>query len=432
MDERLAALPAQLEALVGSATIAGAVTLVWQAGAVIHRSAVGWRNVEAGLPMQNDTIFRIASMTKPITTVAALMLVEQGRMALTDPIARWLPEFADMSILIDPQGPLDAVVPARRAITILDLMTHRSGLAYSFSASGPIAEAYGQALGDVAEIRLSPHQWLAALGRLPLLYQPGERMHYGHSTEVLGYLVERVAGVSFPEFLRAHIFAPLGMRDTAFHVPADNRSRLARIYRAEEDGLRAVDIPIPQRPPIFCAGGGMLVSTADDYLAFARLLLGGGAVDGVRLLDRETVTMMRTNQLSDTQRAFPFLGKPYWRGMGFGLGLGIVTDPARHAWMGPGHAGAFTWPGVWGTWWQADPQLDAVLLYMIQNVPASPAAAMVQDAAHPQPPVRPGLPLFQKAVYGDAWSPAINVGGGRSTAAGAAPAPRIGPARSRP
>lgn len=404
LSERLAELPAQLKGLVDAGAISGAVTLVWQAGRVIHRGAVGRRDVDAGLPMQQDTIFRIASMTKPITTAAALMLVEEGRMALADPIARWLPEFADMTVLVDPQGPLDAIVPARRPITVLDLMTHRSGLAYAFSASGPIGEAYSQMLGDVTDIRVHPDEWLGALGRLPLLYQPGERMHYGHSTEVLGYLVERVAGMGYYAFLRSRIFEPLGMRDTAFHVPAGKRSRLARIYRAEDDGLREADIPIPEAPPLFCAGGGMLVSTAGDYLAFARLLLGGGEVDGIRLLDRDTVMMMRTNQLSQAQRELPFLGNPYWRGMGFGLGLGIVTDPQRHAWMGPGNAGAFTWPGVWGTWWQADPALDAVMIYMIQNMPLSAATAVVQDETRVQAPVRPGLPLFQRAIYGDTWS----------------------------
>lgn len=399
LARRLATVPERLQALVDSDRISGAVTLVWQSGAVIHRSAVGLRDIEAGLPMRQDTIFRIASMTKPITSVAALMLVDQGGVSLADPITKWLPEFRDMKVLAGPAGPLDQVVPAHREITVLDLMTHRSGLAYAFNAEGSIADAYDRTLGEITRVRMHPDEWLGRLAKLPLLHQPGERMHYGHSTEVLGYLVERASGTRFHEFLRARIFEPLGMRDTAFHVPPDKRSRLAKIYSAERGVLREKEVAIPEAPPPFCAGGGMLVSTADDYLAFARMLLAGGAV-GVRLLAPETAALMRTNHLTAAQRRIPFVGKPYWDGLGFGLGLSIIIDPARHAWMGRGNVGAFGWPGVWGTWWQADPKLDAVMIYLIQNLP-SPLPATAPPAAGDYQPGRPGLSVFQDAIYGE-------------------------------
>ena len=392
MRGRLDALPGQLGELVDRGTISGAVTLLWQGGEIVHRSETGWRDIALALPMTGDTIFRIASMTKPVTSVAALMLVEEGKLALDDPIARWMPEFAAMRVLRDPEGPLDATEPAARPVTVRDLLTHRSGIAYGFSAAGPIAEAYEAALGDITRVHLKPDAWLARLAALPLLHQPGSRMHYGHSSEVLGYLIERVSGTGFFPFLRTRILDPLGMHDTAFHVPEPERHRLATLYRSQGGALRPVDIGIPAAPPIFCAGGGMLVSTADDYLRFARMLLDHGRLDGIRILRRETVAMMRANQLTPAQRKIPFLGRPYWSGMGFGLGLGIVTDPVRHAWMGPGNPGAFSWPGVWGTWWQADPVLDAVLIYLIQH------AAPLGPAARP----RPGLDLFQRAVSG-AW-----------------------------
>lgn len=397
---RLSRLPDKLAALVSARKIAGVVTLLWQGGRIVDRNAIGWRDLEHGLPMRNDTIFRIASMTKPLTTAAALRLAEQGKLALADPITRWLPEFSDMQVLQEVSGSLLAVEPAHRDITVLDLMTHRSGLAYAFSATGPISRAYDAAFGEIPKIRTSPDQWLAILGEFPLLYQPGERMHYGHSTEVLGYLIQRVAGVGYYEFLHDNILAPLQMCDTAFHVPPSESSRLAKVYRAAGDSLEWVDIDIPSETPTFCAGGGMLVSTADDYLAFARMLLAGGEYEGRRILAEATVAAMRTDQLTSRQRQFPFLGKPYWSGMGFGLGLGVVTDPAKHAWMGPGNVGAFTWPGVWGTWWQADPILDAVMIYLIQYE-APLASAVVTQSAPGQVNTRPGLPLFQQAVYGE-------------------------------
>ena len=192
--------------------LAGAVTLLWQGGKVLQVNEIGYRDVEAGLPMQRDTVFRIASMTKPVTVAAAMSLVEQGKLALRDPVSRWLPELADMTVLADPHGPLEATVPAMRPITVEDLMTHRSGLAYTFSVTGPIARAY-----STVSLRQDADHWLAEVAQLPLVHQPGERLTYSHATEVLGIVLSRIEGKPLQDVLAERILAPLGMTDTGFY-----------------------------------------------------------------------------------------------------------------------------------------------------------------------------------------------------------------------
>ena len=354
---------------------------MWRRGEVLQVNEIGCRDVEAGLPMQRDTIFRIASMTKPVTVAAAMALVEEGRLALSDPITRWIPEMAGMRVLADPTGPLDQTVPATRAITVDDLMTHRAGLAYGFSVTGPIARAYAQ-----VSLRQDQDHWLAEVAALPLVHQPGERLTYGHSTEVLGILVARIEGTPLHRVLRDRIFEPLGMADTGFFIDADKRSRAATMYRLDpQSGLQHDAMgPIPVTEPRFCQGGGGLVSTADDYLRFARMLLGGGEVDDVRVLSHESVAAMRTNRLTEEQRGHPFLGMPFWIGRGFGLNLSVVTDPDKSARLfGPGGTGTFSWPGAYGTWWQADPSRDLILIYLIQNFPdfTSAGAAVAGNTA---------------------------------------------------
>lgn len=347
--------------------LAGAVTLIWQAGTVLQVNEIGYRDVEAGLPMQRDTVFRIASMTKPITVAAAMTLVEEGKLALSDRVSRWLPELADMQVLTDPHGPLDKTVPAMRQITIEDLMTHRSGLAYTFSVTGPIARAY-----NAVSLRQDADHWLADVAQLPLVHQPGERLTYSHSTEVLGIVLSRIEGKPLQEVLTERVFGPLGMTDTGFYVSPQARRRAATMYQLDADNRLSHDVmgPAPIAPPRFSQGGGGLWSTADDYLAFVRMLLGGGEVDGVRVLSEDSVRAMRTDQLTEAQKRSPFLGMPYWQGRGFGLNLSVVTDPAQSTPLfGPGGVGTFTWPGAFGTWWQADPTADLILIYLIQNAP---------------------------------------------------------------
>lgn len=398
---KLAMVPAAMGQVVANGDLAGIVTMVWRNGALAQFNAVGMRDREAGLPMARDTIFRIASMTKPITTAAALMLIDQGKMNLFDPITRWAPEFANMRVLKSPEGPLDDTYPAPRDITIEDLMTHRSGLAYAFTSKGPIAEAHRETLGDPFASPYSADEWIARLAKLPLTYAPGEAMHYSHATDLLGFIVGRATGMHFADALRQMIFEPLGMVDTGFHVPRDQQGRLAVVYQQNDDTgeLMPQSFPLPDAPRNYVAGGGGLVSTADDYLRFARMLLGEGEVDGVRLLKPETVRLMRTNRLTPEQRARPFLGLPFWAASGFGLGLGVIEDEELNQARGAGSKGAYTWPGVFGGWWQADPAQNMILIYLIQSwYPLGPDLA-AQIGAQKRLGGRIANPTFQKLAY---------------------------------
>ena len=400
--DALAGAPAVLDGVIASGDLSGAVTLVWRNGEVVQTTAQGKRNLETGAPMTRDTLFRIASMTKPVTSVAVLMLLEEGKLALEDPITRWLPEFKDMQVQKDATGSVEDTYPAPRDITVEDLLTHRAGLAYGFSSVGPIAHAYHRALGDVLNSAMTPDAWLAALGGLPLSYPPGERFHYSHATDVLGFLVGRVAGMDFRQFLFERIFQPLGMVDTDFYIPPAKRDRAAVVYRQDQEtgALEAVAFSTHDTPPAYCGGGGGLISTADDYLKFARMLLARGEVDGVRLLKAETVDLMRTNRLTDAQREFTFMGIPFWMGQGFGLGVSVITDAEKQAWMGAGSDGSFGWPGAFGTWWQADPVEDLIAIYLIQNSMELGPEAVANMGQNTRLGARLALPMWQKAIYG--------------------------------
>ncbi|MCH9735344.1 MAG: beta-lactamase family protein, partial [Actinomycetia bacterium] len=335
-------------------------------GEVLQVNELGHRDIGAGLPMQRDTIFRIASMTKPVTVAAAMSLIEAGKLTLTDPVATWLPELADTRVLVDPRGRLDHTMPALRHITIEDLMTHRSGLAYMFSVRGPLSDAYRK-----LSMRQDQDQWLADLATLPLVHQPGERLTYSHATDVLGIALSRIEGKSLSEVLNQRILAPLGMSDTGFNVGNAGRRRAATMYQIDGDTLRDDAMgPAPVVDPPFCTGGAGLWSTVDDYLRFARMLLSGGTLDGVRVLSEQSVKLIRTDRLTDEQKRHDFLGAPFWVGRGFGLNLSVVTDPAKSRQLfGPGGTGAFSWPGAYGTWWQADPSAEVILIYLTQNFP---------------------------------------------------------------
>jgi CubicO group peptidase (beta-lactamase class C family) len=397
---KLAAIGPGLQAFVDRGELAGVVTLTSRRGEIVQAEAIGWSDIETRTPMRSDTLFRIASMTKPITSVAALMLVEEGRIALDDPISRWVPELANPRVLRDAAGPLDDTVAAQRAITIEDLLTHRSGVAYGFSSEGPLQPAYERALGDPAMNRLTPDEWLAALGGLPLAHQPGERFHYGHSTDVLGFLIGRVEGKPLRQVLRERIFAPLAMADTDFWLPHSKRSRLASLYRYDEaaDRLAKVEPEMYDAPPAYTPGGGGLIASASDYHRFARLLLGEGALDGVRLLRPETVALMRTNRLTDAQRQIPFAGMPLWQKSGFGLGLSIAEDIVDNPYA-CGAPGSMTWPGIFGTWWQADPLNDLIMIYLIQHQVPVTAHSGATIATGRGAAGRRALPVYQHDVY---------------------------------
>jgi CubicO group peptidase (beta-lactamase class C family) len=354
---------AALQRSVDDGDLAGVLAMVWHQGRIVLSEAVGYGDITRQRPMARDAIFQIASMTKPIVSVAALQLVDEGVIRLDEPIARWMPEFGDLRVLNEARGALDHTHSAAQAITLDDLLTHRSGFGYAFLAVGPIAAALEAALGDPLHSTLTPDAWTKALAKLPLLSDPGERFIYGHSTEVLGCLIARIEGRTLGEILQRRVFDPLGMRDTAFYVSSAKRDRLAHMYRRVPTGLADVTAA-PSEPPLFESGGGGLYSTADDYLAFARMLLGGGMVDGFRLLAAATCERMRQNQLTARQRTLGALGRAdFFAHTGFGYGLEIVLDPAASLFAG---AGSASWGGVFGTGWRADPTRELITLFFTQ------------------------------------------------------------------
>ena len=361
--------------IVDDGSLAGAAMLVWQDGQVLQATGVGWRDIESRLPMERNTLFRIASMTKPITSTAALMLFEEGRFALSDPITRWAPEFSQMRVLRSSTGPLDQTDPAERHITFEDLLTHRSGLTYGDWHSGPLAQAHHDALGGTIDSEVLPDDWIARLAALPLIDQPGAGFHYGHSTDLLGLLIARMENAPLGDVLKSRIFDPLGMNDTGFTVPVEKQQRQAAAYGFDDAGQLRKRLTgpggsfLPERPAgmAYVSGGQGLWSTVDDYLAFARMFLNAGTVDDLQVLQPETLKRMVTNCLSEKQRtnARSMLDA----GHGFGLGVAMVLDPLK---AGPqpcgGGIGAIGWPGAFGGWWRADPGNNSVLIFLAHNM----------------------------------------------------------------
>ena len=368
-------ITASIRQFIEAGTLAGAATLVWQDGNVIQAGGVGWRHLERKLSVERDTLFRIASMTKPITSTLALMLYEEGRFALTDPITRWAPEFAQMRVLRTPAGALDQTDPAARPITFEDLLTHRSGLTYADFQSGPIVQAYKETLGGDIDSNVHPDAWIAGLAALPLIDQPGTAFHYGHSTDLLGFLIARIEDAPLGDVLKRRIFDPLGMNDTGFTVPLAKQHRRAEPHGFDDAGRLCVRHTGPgnsflaERPAgmAYVSGGQGLWSTLDDYLTFARIFVNAGAVDGFQLLQPETFTRMVTNCLSENQRLRA--GALLNAGHGFGLGVATVLDPVQ---AGPmpcgGGVGAVGWPGAFGGWWRADPNNHSVLIFLAHNM----------------------------------------------------------------
>jgi CubicO group peptidase (beta-lactamase class C family) len=357
--------------------LAGAAALVWKGGAVREVVTVGRRDLGTGVPVERDTIFRIASMTKPVTSVCALTLLDEGRFDLDEPITRCAPEFAHMRVLRDPNGPLDQTDDATRPITFRDLLTHRSGLTYGDFHRGPIGAAHAETLGPSIDNPLTPDEWIARLATLPLVDQPGTGFHYGHSSDLLGFVVARLEGAPLSTVLERRVLIPLGMRDTGFSVPPYKRDRCAGLCGFDSEGRLTPLTETPgrqaldQRPDdmTFESGGQGLRSTLDDYLAFARMLIGDG---GIRadLLRPETRTMLTSNQLTSEQRATArMFGRPLFAGHGYGMGVAVVMDPERaDPLQGRGGVGTIGWPGAFGGWWQADPNDGSVLIFLAHNM----------------------------------------------------------------
>ena len=366
-------------AYVDAGTLAGAATLFFREGKVVQTTCVGWRDIENKLPIERDTLFRIASMSKPITSAAALQLFEEGRFALDDPIARFAPEFSQMCVLVSPDGPLGQTNLAQRQITFEDLLTHRSGLTYGDFHAGPIAKAYADVLGGDIDSEVAPDDWITGLAALPLIDQPGAAFHYSHATDLLGLLIARIDDAPLGDVLERRVFGPLGMNDTGFTVPVEKRSRRAGLYGFDEVGrlTRRLTPPgcaaLSERPEdmAYVSGGQGLWSTLDDYLAFARLFVGQGSVDGVRLLQPETLALMSSNHLTPSQRTkSEMLGMPLFAtGHGYGMGVAVVMEPDRASpTLCGGGMGAVGWPGAYGGWWQADPNDNSVAIFLAHNM----------------------------------------------------------------
>jgi len=378
--ERLNAVTAAMQGAVDRGEVGGIVTLLFRHGEVAQVNTVGWQDKDRTTPMARDSIFRIASMTKPITSVAALILMEEGKFKLDDPVDPWLPELANRKVLHDPTADLDSGYPSPRPIRVVDLLTHRSGIVTPRTKAGPLLDALTEA---DANNSVGYDEWIKWIGALPLAHEPGTTFNYGNSLDVLGIFVERVSGVEFPVFLRERIFEPLGMQDTAFWVPPEKRSRAAHLQSLGR--VPASWIPARTHMPGFPSGAGGLHSTVDDYLKFARMLLGRGQLGETRILSRRTVDLMTTDHLTPEQRkALPFGGpEGYWEGQGFGLGVAVkdvraVNTPT----LGIASVGTFGWPGVFGTWWEADPKEDMIQIFMVPGGDSGAARSKFQAAAY--------------------------------------------------
>jgi CubicO group peptidase (beta-lactamase class C family) len=337
--------------------VPGAVALIARRGRLAYFEAFGKRDPASAAPMQSDTIFRIYSMTKPIVSVAAMMLWEEGRFLLSDPISKYLPELGALKVAVARGGEINQV-DAERAITVQDLLRHTSGLTYEFRGNGPVHKMY-MAARIYSRDQTNAEQ-VAALSKLPLLNQPGTKWEYSRSTDVLGRLVEVLSGVSLGEYLQEHILKPLGMIDTAFHVPSASLGRLAEGFAKDPDTGSGVQLVNVKDAPKFESGGGGLVSTTADYARFLQMLLNRGKLDGVRYLSRKTIELMTSDHLG------PITGAPdlLLPGYGFGLGFAIRLQPGiSHV---PGSVGQYFWGGLAGTTFWVDPAEELFAIMMIQ------------------------------------------------------------------
>jgi CubicO group peptidase (beta-lactamase class C family) len=365
---RLERIKPAMQGYVDRGTFAGILTLIARQGQVAHLETFGWQDLESKHPISVDTIFRIYSMSKPITSAAAMLLCEQGRLRLWDPVSRYLPEFKDTKVMVTrPDGGYD-LVPARREMTVHDLMTHTGGLSYGSDEHSALDSLYRETLQHLdAEPEQVLEKWMQgfARARLPLAFQPGMDFRYSFSIDVLGYIIQLASGQLFEDFLQERIFTPLGMSDTAFWVPPEKLNRFAATYGPKPGGgLIALQLPPYDdvtRPGRLPMGGGGLVSTAEDYFRFGQMLLNGGELDGVRLLGRKTVEWMLQNHLPAGVHP---MGDP---ANGFGLGGALLLHPGlSHR---PGSPGRFGWGGAANTEWWIDPAEHLQCLIMLQYMP---------------------------------------------------------------
>jgi CubicO group peptidase (beta-lactamase class C family) len=368
-SERIARLGEGMKKLVDQGRLSGVVTMVARHGKVVAFDATGKRDIAANAPMQKDSIFRIYSMSKPITGVAMMLLFEEGKWQLNDPVAKYIPEFANLKVYATDASNNMVLKDQAHPMTMRELMSHTAGFTYGFFSNTPVDKLQREA--DVLNVNNTLDEFIKRMAKLPLNAQPGTEWHYSVAVDIQGYIVQKLSGMPFEEFLDKRIFKPLGMVDTGFYVPKEKLNRFVEMYNYDKDGKLQVEHEGFNHDfsakPTLSSGGGGLVSTATDYMRFCQMLLNGGQLDGVRLLSPLTVELMRNNVLAPT---VPILAP----GAGFGLDFAVYTDPvAAGGYYGKG---AFWWGGAAGTWFWIDPVNQLIVVGMIQQVAGTGAAAV--------------------------------------------------------
>jgi len=355
----------------------GTQLLVYRRGKIVHSAVQGFADVERKVPVKDDTIFRIYSMTKPITSTAFMMLVEEGKVALDEPVHRYIPEWKNLGVFQAGTYPAFLTKPPSRPMQIVDLLRHTSGLTYGFQQRSNVDAAYRERkLGEV-EKSGTLQSMIDDLAKMPLEFSPGEAWNYSVATDVIGYLVGKISGKPLEQFLKERIFEPLGMNDTDFYVPAEKAKRLAACYSADgKGGMTLQDDPAESAflsPPSFISGGGGLCSTAADYLTFCRALLNRGELGGVRLIAPKTLALMTANHLPGgldlPGMSRSLFSEATYSGMGFGLGFAVTMTPSQT--LIPGSAGEYSWGGLATTSFFIDPAEELIMIFMTQVLPSS-------------------------------------------------------------
>jgi CubicO group peptidase (beta-lactamase class C family) len=371
---RLGRIRDWMQALVDQKKLAGLITIVSRRGQVGLMHACGKMDLARDKPMRPDTIFRIYSMTKPLTSAAIMMLYEEGRFQLDDPITTFLPSFKNQRVYVSGARGKYESEPAQRDITFRDLLSHTSGLTYGFMEASPVDAMYREAGVDFQTSKASLREVVDLAGSMPLIAQPGSQWNYSIATDVLGCLVEVISGKPFGDFLHERLIAPLGMVDTSFHVPESKVDRFAANYGPDEGGgIKQIEDPQRSRflKPRLCSGGGGLLSTAADYMRFCQMMLNKGELDGVRVLGRKTVELMTSNHLRGDMADMgqPRFSESTYTGIGFGLGFSVMIDPAKAQILGT--PGEYAWGGAASTAFWIDPAEEMYVILLTQLMPSS-------------------------------------------------------------
>ncbi|MCW5958101.1 MAG: beta-lactamase family protein [Pyrinomonadaceae bacterium] len=366
-QQRLGRLNETLDAFASNGRVAGGVAMVMRKGRLVYSHAFGFRDKEAGSKMSEDSIFRIASQSKAFTSVGIMILQEEGKLLISDPVSKYLPDFANTTVAVPKDGGGYEIVKAKRQITIRDLLTHTAGIGYGDGAAKDKWEAAGVTGWYLSDRDETIQETVAKIAKLPMDAHPGEKWVYGYNTDILGAVIEKASGQSFDQFLSQKILEPLGLSDTSFYLPESKVNRLAVVYSAKNEGIERAPEPglgvgqgaYVKGPRKNFSGGAGILSTAGNYLRFLQMLANGGEIDGKRILSRKSVELM----ISDHLR-----GIPYRDGQGFGLGFSIVKDLGARGVIGS--EGEFAWGGAYHSTYWVDPKEQLVVVYMTQLIPA--------------------------------------------------------------